>query len=93
MEFSPETEMEWTPDLDDKPKFNAVIIYEDRPAGRRAKDFYNKLIHDFEDECDFSLELWNFHVLAIPEFGESAAESRSPSRLCHSFIARQSWTS
>jgi hypothetical protein len=75
MECWPETEAVWAPDLDDKPKFKVVIIYEDRPTGRRAKDFYNKLIHELEDECDFSLELWNFQVLAIPEFGESAAEA------------------
>jgi hypothetical protein len=52
-------------ELNDRPKFNVVIIYEDRAAGRRAKHFYDNLIHDLEDECDFCLDLWNFQVLAI----------------------------
>ena len=75
MELSSEAQIEWTPDLDDKPTFNVVIIYEDGPTGRRAKHFYDKLIHELEDECEFRLELWNFQVLAVPDFGESAAEA------------------
>ena len=39
MEHSPETQIEWTPDRDDPPTFNAVIIYEDGPTGRHAKLF------------------------------------------------------
>ena len=30
---------------------------------------------ELEDECDFSLQLWNFQVLAIPELRKSAIES------------------
>ena len=52
-----------------------VIIYEDGRAGKRAKYFYDKMIRELRDECDFSLELWNFQVLAIPEIGDSAAEA------------------
>ena len=61
------------PDPDDGPKFNVAIIYEDSAAGKRAKHFYDRLIRELVDECDFSLELWNFQVLAIPEIGNSAA--------------------
>jgi hypothetical protein len=75
MKFSPETQIEWLPDLDDMPRFNVVILYEDGPAGRRAKRFYDKLIHELGGECDFNLELWNFQVLGIPEFGASAMEA------------------
>jgi hypothetical protein len=75
MRLSPETQIEWNPDLDDMPCFNVVILYEDGPTGRRAKSFYDKFIHELEDECDFNLELWNFQVLGIPEFGESATEA------------------
>ena len=63
------------PNLDDRPKFKVVIIYEDGAAGKRAKYFYNKMIRELVDECDFSLELWNFQVLAISEIGNSAAQA------------------
>ena len=72
---SSETRIEWTPDSDDEPAFKVVIIYEDGPTGRRAKLFYDKLIHELKDECGFSLQLWSFQVLAIPEYRVSAADS------------------
>jgi len=75
MELLSEAQIEWTLDLDDKSKFKVVVIYEDGPAGRRAKHFYDKLIHELEEECAFSLQLWSFQVLAIPELRESAVES------------------
>jgi hypothetical protein len=75
MELLSEAQIEWTLDLDGKSKFKVVVIYEDGPAGRRAKHFYDKLIHELEDECAFSLQLWSFQVLAIPELRESALES------------------
>src|SRR4029077_7155950 len=75
MELLSEAKIEWTLDLDDKSKFNVVVMYEDGPAGRRAKHFYDKLVHELEDECAFSLQLWSFQVLAIPELRESAIES------------------
>ena len=59
--------------MDERPTFNVAIIYEDSAAGRRAKHFYDKVIRELVDECNFSLELWNFQVLAIPEIGNSAA--------------------
>src|SRR6201998_3401962 len=70
-----EAQIERNLDLDDKSKFKVVVIYEDGPTGRRAKHFYDKLIHELEDECVFSLQLWSFQVLAIPEIRKSAAES------------------
>ena len=75
MELWSEAQIEWTLDLDDRSKFKVVVIYEDGPTGRRAKHFYDKLIHELEDECAFSLQLWNFQVLAIPELRKSAIES------------------
>ena len=38
----------WTLNLDDKSKFKVVVIYENDPTGRRAKHFYNKLVHELE---------------------------------------------
>jgi hypothetical protein len=75
MELLSEVQIEWTLDLDDRSKFKVVVIYEDGPAGRRAKHFYDKLIYELKEECAFSLQLWSFQVLAIPELRESAVES------------------
>ena len=75
MELRSEAQMDLILDLDDKSKLKAVVIYEDGSTGRRAKHFYDKLTHALEDQCAFSLQLWSFQVLAIPEFGESAAEA------------------
>ena len=75
MELLSEAQIESTLDLDDKSKFKVVVIYEDGPAGRRAKHFYDKLVHELEHECVFSLQLWSFQVLAIPELRDSAVES------------------
>ena len=61
--------------LDDRPKFKVAIIYEDSAAGKRAKHFYDRVIRELVDECDFSFELWNFQVLAVPEIGNSAAKA------------------
>jgi energy-coupling factor transporter ATP-binding protein EcfA2 len=52
-----------------------AIIYEDSAAGKRARHFYNRVIRELVDECDFSLELWNFEVLAVPEIGNPAAKA------------------
>ena len=85
--------MDLTLDLDDKSKFEAVVIYEDGSTGRRAKHFYDKFIHELEDECDFSLQLWSFQVLAIPEVRELAVESAAQADFVILSFARQSWAS
>ena len=68
-----ETEIAWTPDRDHEPTCKVAIIYEDAVTGRHAKLFYDKLIHELKDACVFSLQLWSFQVLTIPEFRESVA--------------------
>jgi hypothetical protein len=70
---SPDNEVDPSGQLSDRPKFGVVIIYEDRTTGRRAKCFFDNLVHELENQCDFELELWNFQVLAISEIGNSAA--------------------
>jgi hypothetical protein len=40
----------------------------------RAKHFYDSLTEEVEEECDFSLKLWNFQVLANSEISNSAAQ-------------------
>ena len=59
--------------MGDTPTFHVVIIYDDSASGRRAKHFYDRAIQELADECDFSFELWNFEVLALPEIGNSVA--------------------
>ena len=75
MERCSASQSEWTPHRDDEPIFKVVIVYEDVPTGRRAKLFYDKFIHELKNGCVFSLQLWSFQVLAIPEIRESAADS------------------
>jgi hypothetical protein len=75
VQFSPVTNANQTLDLVDRPKFNVVIICQDSAAGKRAKHFYNRVIRELVDECDFGMELWNFQVLAFPEIGNAAAKA------------------
>jgi hypothetical protein len=75
MERCPENQSEWTPHRDEEQIFKVVIVYEDVRTGRRAKLFYDKFIHALKNDCVFSLQLWSFRVLAIPEVRESAADS------------------
>jgi hypothetical protein len=62
-------------ELDDRAKFNVVIIYEDIAVGKRAKHFYDRVIRELVHECDFRLKLWNFQVLAVPEIRNSAVKA------------------
>jgi hypothetical protein len=49
--------------------------------------FYDRVIRELVNECDFSVELWNFQVIAVPEIGDSARESRRTGRLRDSLNA------
>jgi hypothetical protein len=80
MENSFDTARE-TFDPDDKPKFGVVVIYQDGITGRRGKLFYDKLVHELGTECDFSLDIWNFEVLAVPEIGDLAARAAAQAAL------------
>jgi hypothetical protein len=62
-------------ELNEKPRFSVVVVYEDRLTGVRAKHFYDSLTEEVEEECDFSLQLWNFQVLANSEISNSAAQA------------------
>jgi hypothetical protein len=77
-------------DPDDKPKFNVVMIYEDSISGRRGKLFYEKLVSELGSECDFTLDIWNFEVLAVPQIGDLAARAAAQAELlilsCHGSI-------
>src|SRR5258708_37335686 len=92
VQLSPDNDANPARELSDRPKFNVVIIYEDRGTGRRAKYFYENLVHELKGECLFSraLELPGSRNFRDWEFG---CASRSPRRFRHSFLTRQIWTS
>jgi hypothetical protein len=60
-------------DLEAKPTFNVAIIYENFAAGKHAKETYDVLTQNLEDECRFSHQMWNFDVLGNPKLREMAA--------------------
>ena len=62
-------------DMGDKPTLHVVIIYQNRTAGYRAKDFYERTVSAFDGACDFRLDLWNFQVLAMPHINKTAAKA------------------
>ena len=62
-------------DMGDKPTLHVVIIYQNRTAGYRAKDFYERIASAFDGVCDFRLDLWNFQVLAMPQINITAAKA------------------
>jgi hypothetical protein len=55
------------------PEFNIVMIYEDGDAGRRAKRFSDKLLHEIGCRCQCVRNLWSFDVLAITNVRNAAA--------------------
>ncbi len=61
-------------ELDKKPKFRIVIVHEDGLTGRRAQHFYNDMIHDLADACNFRLDRWSFRAISIPEIGDLALQ-------------------
>ena len=61
-------------ELSDRPTLKAVIIYEDRATGIRAKCFYEDLVYELKGKYDLNLDLWSFQVLSIPKIGDSDAQ-------------------
>lgn len=55
--------------------FCAVSIYQNLPAGKCAKRFYDQLSHQFRDDFTFKHTMWNFAVLGITEARQEAIES------------------
>ncbi len=61
-------------ELAKKPTFSIVIVHEDGLTGRRAQHFYNAMIHDVADACDFRSDRWSFRAISIPEIGDLALQ-------------------
>lgn len=81
MKRSLNAEVERAPDLDERPRFSVVILYEDADTGKSAKRFYDRVIRRLEDECDFSLELWNLQMITIPQMEESITRAAARATL------------
>jgi hypothetical protein len=52
--------------FDNKPIFSIVMVHEDGLSARRARHFYNGLVQDPVDACNFRLNRWSFRAIAIP---------------------------
>ena len=62
-------------DLDAKPNFNIVIVYEDFETGKAARRTYDYLAQHLGQDCQFSNEMWKFDILDIPRLRDLAAKS------------------
>ena len=49
------------------------MIYEDLLAGKSAEQFTERLLHEFDADCDCIKDIWNFEMLSIPEMASFAA--------------------
>jgi hypothetical protein len=56
-----------------KPVFQALVLYEDFAAGRRATDTCNLLMTKLGDEFELRCSMWKFDVLRNPKFNQVAA--------------------
>jgi hypothetical protein len=59
-------QMEATPD------FHVVLVYQDFDSGTRAKEFFDRLVHDHEGRFRFLCHLWKFDLLQAPELKDQA---------------------
>ena len=71
--------------LEDKPVFSAVLIYEGLAAGRRAKQFYEKLTAEFDGDCRFTEDAWSFKVLRFAPIANVAASAAAAADIVHFF--------
>lgn len=55
--------------------FYAVSVYQNLPAGKCAKRFYDQLSHQFREDFVFKHTMWNFSVLSLAEVRQEAIES------------------
>ena len=76
-------------DMGDKPTLHVVIIYQNRTAGYRAKDFYERTVSAFDGACDFRLDLWNFQGSRDVTGQQNCGESRRAGGPGHPFYVPQ----
>jgi hypothetical protein len=59
--------------VDGRPVFQTLVLYEDYAAGRRATDTCNLLMARLGDEFELRCNLWKFEVLRNSKLNELAA--------------------
>ena len=61
-------------DLEIKPFFNVVIVYEDFAAGKHAQETYDFLINQLGREYIFTNQMWKFDILGNAKMREMAVK-------------------
>jgi hypothetical protein len=61
-------------DLEIKPFFNVVIVYEDFAAGKHAQETYDFLVSQLGRDYIFSNQMWKFDVLGNAKMREMAVK-------------------
>jgi hypothetical protein len=62
-----------TPERENHPNFNVIIVYEDFDSGKHAKRAYDILAKNLGKNCTCSNQMWKFDVLSAPKLREIAA--------------------
>ncbi|MHB8519479.1 MAG: hypothetical protein ACYDH9_01860 [Limisphaerales bacterium] len=63
------------------PNFNVVLVYEDFPAGVRAKQTLDRLLHDLDPQFVYNSKIWKFDILQISQLRELAAQDAADADL------------
>lgn len=66
-------------DVEEKPKFNMLVAYEDLSSGRQALQVFNSLANHFSTDFEFNNRMWKFDALAVPRMKELAVRDASKS--------------
>jgi hypothetical protein len=64
-----------TTNLEKKPVYSMVIIYENAMTGIRAKHFSANLMHELGEKMLWTADLWNFKQLDLPDVRRAATEA------------------
>ena len=68
-------------ELETRPAFNIVIVYEDFAAGKHAKETYDYLVHQLGCDYDFNSQMWKFDVLGNTKMREMAVKDAAAADL------------
>lgn len=74
-------------ELEPKPTVRALIAYEDRDTGMRARDFFERMVRQFGEDCDFQHKLLDLDVLSVAGLRDTAADEAADADMillaCH----------
>lgn len=63
------------------PSFNVVLVYEDFPAGIRATQMVDRLLHDLDPQFAYDSKIWKFDILQIAQLRELAVQDAADADL------------